>query len=66
MINKIKAALKVARQEYRDAWKQVKTWYRAHREEVREWDSRPKVENAPPHANSTSTHNGTSKFSALG
>lgn len=44
----------------------IKEWYAKHREEVREWDKRPKIENAPPHPNSTGTHNGVSRFSALG
>ena len=44
----------------------VKEWYQAHCEEVREWDAAPKVVNAPPHTSSTGTHNGVSKFSALG
>ena len=46
--------------------KSLKEWYRAHCEEVREWDAVPKVENAPPSPDSTSTHNGISKFSGLG
>lgn len=44
----------------------LKSWYRVYREEVRQWDLQPKVENAPPHPDSTGTHNGVSKFSALG